>query len=245
MVLKMKSHALIMPKLQFDIKVDGADQTLTMKFTRDKKLIAGYRKLREDLYQIDPRFVGFRIFSEDDAENYEDPNDQMLIVHDEDGRCLGGACLRVSTPERLVILDLEHDILWLGKGFFSLRANLPEMALDKYSYAEFNRIVVDPSLRKGDIARQIFRAVLERCIKYRVRYITGIGDKVRIRLYKQIYNTLGLDCVVPTDLDIPMRPEYEGKKLYLICFDTKKFHITPQDPNATALLSPRSDFQFD
>jgi len=238
MVSKMKSRAPIMQKLQFDTKV--IDKLITMRFTRDKELIAGYKKLREDLYKIDPRFVGFRIFGEEQAENYEDPDDHMLIMHDGE-RCYGGACLRISTPERPVVLDLEHDILAPpGKDRFSLREYFSKLDLGKYSYAEFDRIVVDPSLRSGDAARRIFHAVLERCIEYRVRYITGIGDKVRIRLYRQIYHSFGLDCVVPNDLDIPMRPEFEGKKLYLICWDTEKFYS-----DNTALLSPRSDFQFD
>ncbi len=241
----MKSHALIMPRLQYDIEV-MPDRPTTMQFSRDRGLISDYKKLRKSLYKIDPRFVGFRIFSESDAENYGDPDDQMLLVHDENGHCLGGACLRISTSHKSVILDLEKDISPSpGKKYFSLRDSLPEMELDRYSYAEFNRIVLEPSLRKGEITKKMFLAILDRCIKYRVRYMFGIGDMIRTRLYKRIYSNVGVYCVIQKDLDIPMRPEYEGLKMHLLSGDMKKFHITPQDPDATALLSPRSDFQFD
>ena len=62
---------------------DQEDIRYEMRFTRDQDLIAEYRQLRMRLYGIDRRFVGFREFSDTAAENYEDPDDQMLILHDE------------------------------------------------------------------------------------------------------------------------------------------------------------------
>lgn len=202
---------------QFFLESD--DTRYQMRFTRNKKLIADYARLRKRLYASDPRFVGFRIFNDAGAEDYADPNDQMLILHD-GRRCLGGACLRISTPEDPVILDLEQDILpSAGKFYFSLRENLPDLELHRHAYAEFNRIVLDPSLRKGEATRRIFQAVLERCIQFRVRYMFGIGDKVRTRLYRQVYHSIGLDSRIRDDVNIPIRREYEGKKMYLLAGD--------------------------
>lgn len=222
-------------------KLDGSGYE--MRFTRDRDLITEYRQLRRQLYHIDPRFVGFREFSDTAAENYEDPDDQMLILHD-DRHVYGGACLRIATPRHPVILDLEQDVLPApGKFYFSLGEHFPELQLDRWAYAEFNRIVLHPSLRKGEATRRMFQAVLERCIRYRIRFLFGIGDRVRTRLYKQIYSNCGLPAV-PHSIDIPMRAEYEGIKMYLIYGDMKKFHVTASDPDAISLLEPIEDYEF-
>lgn len=220
------------------------DIAYEMRFTRDKGLIAAYKELRRRLYKNDPRLVGFRIFNDDDAENYEDdPDDQVLILHD--GRqCYGGACLRISTPRHPVILDLEQDILpHPGTFYFSLKEHLSDMDLDTYSYCEFNRIILDPRLRKGEATRRMFQAVLERCLQYHVRYMFGIGDKVRIRLYRQIYTNMGMDCHIRHDIDIPMRKEYEGMKMQLLGGDMKKL-AAAANPGDASLLVPLDDFPF-
>jgi hypothetical protein len=235
-----------MPKLPSDIKfVEQADQPIRMRFTRDQTLISDYKKLRERLYKIDPRFVGFRMFGEHEVENYDRPDDQMLILHDE-RHCYGAVCIHISTPEHPIILDLEKDILPPpGEQRFSLRRSFPAMELDRYAYAELSHMLLDPSLRKGNAVRHIIRCALERFIEYRVRYMFTFSDALRTRFYKQVYKGLDVECIIDKNLDIPMRPEYEGHKMYLIHADMKKFHITPHDPDASALLSPRSDFQFD
>lgn len=221
------------------------DVAYGMHFTRDGDLIAKYRSLRKELYGIDPRFVGFRIFNQIGAENYNDPDDQMLILNN--GRnCYGGACLRVSTPNHPVILDLEQDIQPpQGKFYFSLKDHMPELELDRYAYAEFNRIVLDPRLRKGEATRQMFQAVLERCLDYRVRYLFGIGDRVRTRLYRQIYRNMGLDASIRDDVDIPMREEYEGVKMYLLWADLKDCHMALGGLDPRFLLEPFEDFEFE
>jgi hypothetical protein len=60
----------------------------------------------------------------------------------------------------------------------------------------------------------------------------------RLRFYKQIYASLGQGGYIPEGIDIPMRPEYEGLKMYLSCGDMKHFHVTPKDPDAQVLLRP-------
>jgi hypothetical protein len=220
------------------------DVEYKMKFTRDRHLITQYRELREKLYGIDPRFVGFRIFNQLGAEFYEDPDDQMLIIYDGD-RCYGGACLRISTPKHPVILDLEQDIMPpSGKFYFSLREHMPEQELTHYAYAEFNRIVLDPCLRRGEATRGMFQAVLNRCLDYRVRYLFGIGDKVRTRLYRQIYRNMGLQPSIREDVDIPMREEYEGLKMYLLWADLKDLHTAAKNVGTSGLLEPPSKFEF-
>lgn len=220
-------------------------ERISMVFTRDRNLIAQYRRLRRDLYEIDPRFVGFRMFNDTHAEYYEDPDDQMLILQC-GGEVVGGARLRISTPQHPVMLDLENDILpRKGKFYFSLREELPHLQLHKYAFAEFIRIALHPSLRKGVVLRQMFQVVLKRCIEYRVRYMFGIGDHSRRRLYQLMYREQNLKALVPPGLNLEMRPEYEGIEMYLIYTDMKHLFETPEDPEAKILLLPRNDFKFD
>lgn len=215
-----------------------------MRFTRNPDLIAQYKLLRKALYPSDPRFKGFRYFTQIGAEEYEDPDHQMLILYN-GNRCYGGACLRISTPQRPIVLDLENDILpEKEKYFFSLKERFPGMQLDQYAYAEFNRIVLHPGLRTGEATRRMFHAVLERCIDYRVRYLFGIGDRVRIRLYRQIYTNAGMECKIRSDVDIPLRQEYEGMKMQLLCGDMKRFHAVESDPEATSLIQPLNNFEL-
>jgi hypothetical protein len=222
---------------------DLEDIRYEMRFTRDEDLIAEYRQLRKRLYGIDRRFVGFREFSDTAAENYEDPDDQMLILHDEN-QVYGGACLRISTPQHPIILNSEQDIMSpSGKFYYSLREHLPQMELDKYAYSEFVRIVIDPRLRKGVAVRELYRAALERCIDYRVRYMFGIADKIRTRLYRQIYRSAGMEGST-ISMNIPMRAEYEGVEMDLIFVDMKNRFATPEDPDASCLREPREDFEF-
>lgn len=233
------------PTLHNKRSVEPVELGYKMKFTRNEELIKKYKQLRRELYGIDRRFIGFREFSDTEAENYHDPDDQMLIIHDNDNNVYGGACLRVSTPQYPVILDMENDILpENGNYYFSLKERFPEMELGSYAYSEFNRMVLHPALRTGEETRRIFQAVLDRCIDYRVRYIFSMGDKVRIRLYRQIYYNFGLP-ETPNNTNIPMRPEYEGYKMYMICWDTKLFHTVAYDPDAASLLQPFNDFEFD
>ena len=137
------------PTTHKHIPTEPANISYDMRFTRDKDLIAEYKQLRKRLYGIDRRFVGFREFSDTAAENYEDPDDQMLILHDET-HVYGGACLRISTPQHPIILNSEQDIMPPpGKFYFSLREHLPEMELDKYAYSEIRPHRYRPALAQG------------------------------------------------------------------------------------------------
>lgn len=222
------------------IAEEQGDILYEASFTRDPALINQYKLLRNELYGIDERFVGFRIFNNIGAEEYDDLNHQMILLRN-GNRCYGGVCLQISTPKHPVILDLENDILPdPGKYYFSLRERLPELELDKYAYAECSRMALHPALRTKEATRRILKAVLEQCIRHRVRYLFGIGNLPRLRFYKQVYATLGQEGYIEKNINIPMRPEYEGIKMHLLCGDLKHFYVTKDDPEATKLLEPRS-----
>jgi hypothetical protein len=66
----------------------------------------------------------------------------------------------------------------------------------------------------------------------------GMVDKVRVRLYRKIYINLNVDGGIHNGIDIPMRPGYENKKMYIVYGDIKNFHIVLSDSDATSLLIP-------
>ena len=70
----------------------------------------------------------------------------------------------------------------------------------------------------------------------------GIADKIRARLYRQIYGNAGVDGGT-LSMDIPMREEYEDVKMYLIYVDMKARVATADDPNAACLLEPSNAFE--
>jgi hypothetical protein len=216
---------------------------LTMRFTRNKGLLQQLKTLRESLYGIDERFVGFRIFQDDEtSEPEEDAADQIVVVHDDAGKVYGGACLRVATPEHPIMMCSELDVLPAeGKFYYSFREDLPHLELDKYAYAEAVRFVIEPSLRTGVVGQAMRLMIAERCIKHRIRYVFCVGDRGRARFYKQVCRTYGEGHF----WDIAMREEFEGVAMQLICGDCRPFWQTPEDPEAMSLLSPNIHFEFD
>lgn len=215
-----------------------------VSLTRDPILIAQYKSLQRKLRKVDERFIGFRIPSTALRDDYEDDNDQFLLLHD-GLNVQGGISMRVSTPKNPVILNLEQEIpLSKSQFFFSLKDNLPEFELNRYAYAEFDDLTIHPSFRTKEYLIMIFQALLEHCIDYRIRYMFGIADKIRARLYIQLYKSLNLDGQIYEGIDIPVCREHEHRKRYLLYADTKNFHSVPSDPEAKNLLNPIENYAF-
>ncbi len=162
----------------------------------------------------------------------------MLILHDQK-RVYGGAYVRISTPNHPLVLGIEQDILPPpGKLYFSLREQFPELALGKYAYAELGGFLLHPSMRTSSIIRQMMFSALAHCLDCQVRYFFILSDRARTRLYRQVYSAAGVNCTLCDKLDIPMRPEYEGLKMYLLLGDTKPENAALGDPDAAGLLEP-------
>lgn len=196
---------------------------LEFSFTRDKLLLSKYKELKETLSAKDRRLIGFRELNEALPLIPSDSNDLMLIIHNEN-TVYGGACLRISTPDYPVILNLEQDILPTpGKFYFSIKESCPHLALDRYAYSEFDEIILHPSLRGGKYVRMIFKMMLEYCAKEEVRYMFAVSDNVRARLYSQVWNSLGINISVADCIDIPLKPEHENLKRRLLYGDMIKF----------------------
>lgn len=243
-------HSFALPKdvIQNNVIGSSGEQKFDIRYevslTRDPSLVAQYKALQKKLRKVDERFVGFRIPSAALQDDYEDPNDQFLLLND-GINVQGGISMRVSTPKNPVILNLEQEIpLPDGKFFFSLRESLPEMELNRYAHAEFDDLVLHPSFRTKENLKMILQAGLEYCIDYRIRYMFSVADMVRARLYSHIYSSFNIEYKVLDAIDIPVCPEHESRKRYILYADTRNFHTVPSDPEASNLLNPIENYIF-
>ena len=193
------------------------NSTITFEFTKDTMLIEQYSKLRSELYEKDNKFKGFRIFSHLEQEIYNDPNIDMLVAMDKN-QCIGGAQLTICKTDAEILLPLEQDIIVNNQTKF-LKNNFPAMNLNHCNYGEFNRIVLRPEYRSGYYVKQIFGKILEKSLEYNVKYLFGMGDIVRARLYRRLYKAFNLDVVIYNDIQVPNKLDYEGLRMYLMSMD--------------------------
>ncbi len=203
---------------------DVSIKSYTVRATRNREHLEQFKSLLRDLYVSDERMAGFRDDPLTNDEHYSDPDNHTILVI-QNNRIVGGACLRISSPEYPIILHLETDILPLGgKFYFSLREHFPMLELDQYVYAECNDIALHPDFRNGEILRSLLGAVAEYCNKYHVRYLFGLSTAARLRTYKSIFASLGEShSTICHQLDIPMKQKYEGQKMHLLCGESKSF----------------------
>ncbi len=192
------------------------NESIKYIFTDDKKLIQKYIELRENLYKNDPSFKGFRFFDYKEAEDYTKPHVQMLLMFIND-RCIGGGCLTISTPEQRVLLPLEEDIGNDTNNKSFLQSKFPELKLENERYCEFNRVVVDPEFRDGDCTIQMFHHVIPEAISKSVKYMYGIGDIFRTRLYKKIcISEFSMYPTIYNKILIPEKSDYENTKMFIM-----------------------------
>jgi hypothetical protein len=189
---------------------------LIYKFVDDSSSLDEYINLRKSLYKEDEKFKGFRFFDYIEKEDYEDLSSKILIVKDKN-RCVGGARLTISRPEKRIMLPLEENISLSpleDKG--RLSSLFPEISLENQVYGEFSRIVLEPKYRSGLYTKQIFYHILNMAKKEGITYMFGMGDAIRSRLYKQIYSGFGLKVQIRKDITLPDKATYEGIKMYIM-----------------------------
>ncbi len=202
------------------------DKELVYEFTTNPDLLDQYTKLRQSLYPTDDKFKGFRTFGYLPEEDYKKEQGKMLIVR-KGNVVVGGAGLVISSPNERALLPLEQNILPINGRQFLLRRQFPNMRLENYSYGEFNRIVLLPEYRTGIYTKTIFKKMLIESERLGLRYLFGMGDRVRARLYKKLYGNFGLNVNICWDIDVPQKDDYENIKMYIMTMDLKDLDIHP------------------
>lgn len=188
-------------------------------FTSDLNLINDYWEIRRKLYYADTRSVGFRIFTDGFISDSFLRESDVLVVR-RGNECLGGACLTISYPEAPTILPLESDIIPApGDKIYSLRTHFPQYDLENEAYGEFSRMAVVPGFRDRTYSKEIFRNIIQRSLDSNMRYIFGMADERRARLYKQISKFLGFTMYIHSNISLPAKSDYENVQMYIISSD--------------------------
>lgn len=188
-------------------------------FTSDLNLVNDYWAIRRKLYYADNRSVGFRIFSDGFISDSFLRESDVLVVR-KGNECLGGACLTISYPEAPTILPLESDIIPApGDKIYSLKTHFPQYDLENEAYGEFSRMAVVPGFRDRTYSKEIFRSIIQRSLDSNMRYIFGMADERRARLYKQISKFLGFTMYIHSNISLPAKSDYENVQMYIISSD--------------------------
>lgn len=197
-----------------------------VRATKKREYIDQFKVLLRELYASDSRMKGFREDPMADELHYNDPDNHVLLALQGD-RVIGGICVRISTPEFPIKLDMENDILPLeGKTEFVLGDLFPQLDLKNYAYAECNRVVLHPDYRDGRVLNSLVAALANLCERYHVRYLFAFSDLVRLRTYRRAIKTVGEDAHICDDLKLSLKYDPDGLKMYMIYGEFRSFKST-------------------
>ena len=198
-----------------------------IRATKKREYIDQFKVLLKDLYASDPRMKGFREDSTTDDLHYKDPDNHVLLALHGD-KVIGGICVRISTPEFPVRLDLENDILpENGQSEFHLQDLFPNLDLKNYAYAECNRVVLHPDYRDGELLKRLLIAPRDLCERYHVRYIFAFSDLVRLRTYRRAFKSMDEEVEI-CDADFSLRYNPEGLKMRMLYGEFRAFREARQ-----------------
>ena len=200
---------------------NNAGEDFSYLFSKDQALINQFVALRKHLSRFDNRLKGFRHFSHYEQEDYSSPDKHILLIIKK-SRCVGGACLNVSTPNHRVPLPIDDEFASeKNQGFFLLNT-FPDLRLERESYCEISRVILHPKLRDGKHIRRMFSHFIELTRIQSCKYIFGMGDAVRLRNNRNIFlRAFGMESEIFFDLELPQKDDFEGKKMYLMVVYTQ------------------------
>ncbi len=191
-------------------------QAYEIRATKKREYLDQFKILLRELYTSDSRMKGFCEDPDTDNSHYSDPDNHVVLAIKGE-RVIGGICIRISTPEYPIRLDMEDDILPLvGKESFSIQDLFPQLDLANYAYAECNRIVLHPDFRDGDLLDDLVASLVGLCDRYHVRHLFAISDLVRLRSYRKAIRKVGEDAHICSNLNLSMRQDFDGLKIQMI-----------------------------
>lgn len=192
--------------------------------TQDPKLLELYSMFRKRFLSSDRRGKGFRLFtSKVSEESFLDYGKTLIIKNS--GQCLGGALLSVCQKGGKSLLPLELDMMdgvpkCERKKYF-IKNMLPNLPLKDSNYGELSRIVLHPNCRDGRYFSKLIGGIVEEAYRQNLDYLFAITDKLRWRRYNQEAKKFDSSVILHDEVDVPMKDDYEGLKMYLINIDIK------------------------
>lgn len=198
--------------------------SLRFEFTRDETAITRFIDLRQKLYAVDPRFIGFREFHRETIESYTYPHHHTLLMYNH-GECIGGGRLTlIKKGEDMPYLPLEQDFMdnINSPPPFRLRDIMPECDFKNYHHVEASRMLVHPDYRhKTECIVKMFTLLFREALDLGAGYFFAMSDLARLRLYKKIatvqFNNIAKIVKVP----LPDKPEFEGLRMHILVWDIR------------------------
>ena len=176
---------------------------LVYEFTRDPGYLHQYYLLREKMYI---RTWGLK--------NFEAPEDEYdrqshIIIARRGNHVVGGGRLTVAGPRKETLLPLEDED-------FRLKDLFPEMGLEYCKYAELSRMAVEPEFHGGECTKALFEHMYRKLSALKVAYWFALAPSPSARMYRRMFNSLGLDLTIWRETEVPQRDGYEGIKMNLL-----------------------------
>lgn len=177
-------------------------------FSKDTALLQEYFKVRDAVY-----LEHFNLPTADIIHDEYDEQDytEFLIVRDKK-TVVGGARLIFHQPGSGTLMPFEADD-------FKLVNVLPQLDLRDKIYCEVDRTVLYREYRNGDLGREIVRQSAYRSKARGADYLFTVNPPVQARNNKRHCSALGIDFNIREDIDIPDRPAFNKKKMWLTVTD--------------------------
>lgn len=168
--------------------------------TRDPELISVYTDIRERAYR---EKLGLKEF-DGRLDRYDSTSNIVLAV--KNNEIIGGLRLTIHDSVINTILPSEED------GFI-FRELLPELDLDKNSYAECSRMAFKEGYRNGRYSASLYGKSFEVCRLYKVKYYFFIAPAEHIRCYTSVVKrNFNLDIITRSDIKVPEKRVYKEIK---------------------------------
>lgn len=178
------------------------------QFTHDNSLLRRYFSLRKDIYIKDFNLHNFS----DHEDNYDNHENTDILVVTKGNAVIGGSRLIISPQYSDHLLPLESNN-------FRLKNMFPDLKLHSLSYCEANRTVVHSDYRDGQILKEMICQLVLRAQAYGIRYFFTIGPAIQIRNNKRHCDSLGIHFEIMSDITVPDKPAYRGRKMYFAITD--------------------------
>jgi hypothetical protein len=192
-------------------------------YTHNPKLIQKFIDLRTELYDKDPKFIGFRDFQQNDVRDYWGDHNVTQVLLDGE-RCIGGGMLTFCAKGETRLLPLELD---LDNPAYRLKTLLPELALQDIGYVEASRMLVHPDYRNdSEYIGRMFANFYHHARDMQAQYFFAMTDKLRCRMYRKIASLYtGTLATILDHIVLPERPDFEGVKMQIMVWDIQNTHV--------------------
>jgi hypothetical protein len=179
-------------------------------FSKNRTLIGEYAKVRDEVYQEQFALPTAAIIHDD----YDfQPSTDILIVKHHD-RVIGGARIifRLRGSDTLMPFEFEG---------FKLPDVLPGLGLDDKCYCEVDRTILFREYREGELGREIVRQSAYHAKVRGADFLFTVCPLVQARNYKLHCSSLGIHFDIRKDIEVPDRPAFNGKRMWLTVTDLK------------------------